>query len=54
MNLPSALESHGLQAFGLCVDTTPFGKHMQQQFKPMPKNPADPLSNESFQQTARA
>lgn len=46
------IEAAGLQAFGLCIDTTPFSQHLQvQPAEPMKKNPADPLSNESFQQT---
>lgn len=46
------LEAAGLQAFGLCIDTTPFSQHLPRSSEPMKKNPADPLSNESFQQTA--
>lgn len=44
----SKLEAAGLQPFGLCIDTTPFSQRLPE---PMKKNPADPLSNESFQQT---
>lgn len=44
------LEAHGLQAFGLCIDTTPFSQRLPAPpVAPLKKNPSDPLSNQSFQ-----